>query len=140
LVESILLFFFQSLSEDELKQCDVLFSTVVHFKDPFNDVRGIAAVKRIFQHMFDLCEVSRFEVHDCCGHNGQGYIMWTFHYKVKGRGEQRTIKGMSHVTFNVEGEVTEHIDYWGSGKQIYEFMPMIGWLLRQVRELFLQTD
>ncbi|MES9866622.1 MAG: nuclear transport factor 2 family protein [Candidatus Thiodiazotropha sp. LLP2] len=131
--------FFQNIDKDELKRCDLFFSDQVRFKDPFNDVRGISAVKRILQHMFDVCESSHFEIHDCCGHGELGYITWTYHYIIKGKSLQRRIEGMSQVKFNWEGKVLEHIDYWDSGEYVYESLPVIGWVLEKIRKRYLQA-
>lgn len=131
--------FYQNLTRDELRHCDQLFSDQVRFKDPFNDVRGISAVKRVFQHMFELCDINRFVIHDSCGHDDTGYIAWTFHYRIKGKPLQRRIEGVSQVKFNIEGKVVEHIDYWDSAEYVYEGLPLIGWLLKKLRMHYLRA-
>ena len=40
---------------------------------------------------------------------------------------------MSEVIFNEQGMVIEHIDYWDSGEQFYEKIPIIGGLLRIIK-------
>ena len=131
--------FFATLTQQELDRCDQLFSQQVHFKDPFNDVTGIASVKQVFRHMFDTCETVRFEIHDCSGHGSVGYINWTFHFMIKRRWKQRKIQGVSRVAFNAKGEVVEHIDYWDAAENIYQSLPLIGWLLKQLRNRFLRA-
>ncbi|MES9940232.1 MAG: nuclear transport factor 2 family protein [Candidatus Thiodiazotropha sp. 6PLUC2] len=132
--------FFEHIDNDGLKDCDRLFSDQVRFKDPFNDVRGVAGVKRVFQHMFNVCETSRFEIHNYCGHGDVGYISWTFHYLVKGKLVQQRIEGLSEVKFNPKGEVIEHIDYWDSGEYVYENLPVIGWVLNKLRNRYLRAS
>ncbi|MEW8625135.1 MAG: nuclear transport factor 2 family protein [Candidatus Thiodiazotropha sp.] len=131
--------FFESLDTTKLEQCDQLFDQQIRFKDPFNNVKGIEAVKRVFSHMFHVCDYCQFEVTNSCGHEYLGYIHWKFHYTVKGSGKSRTIVGISQVKFNPQGEVTEHIDYWDSAEYIYEKLPLIGGLLIWIRKRYLQA-
>jgi ketosteroid isomerase-like protein len=44
---------FESLTRAELGRLDALYAADASFKDPFNDVRGVPAIRRIFEHMFD---------------------------------------------------------------------------------------
>lgn len=37
------------------------------------------------------------------------------------------------MLFDDSGKVIEHIDYWDAGGQVYERLPLLGSILRQVR-------
>ena len=54
--------FYETLAPDTLDQLSGLYAADARFKDPFNDVVGIAAITGIFQHMFTTVEAPRFEV------------------------------------------------------------------------------
>jgi hypothetical protein len=131
--------FFESLDKQKLENCELVFSQQIHFKDPFNDVTGIAAVKQVFAHMFNVCELCQFEVTDRCAGQSQGYLHWRFLYRMKGSSKEGTIVGVSRVKFNPLGEVTEHIDYWDSAEYVYENLPLIGGLLAWIRRRYLQA-
>jgi hypothetical protein len=131
--------FFESLDRQKLEQCDQLFNRQVHFKDPFNDVEGIKAVKQVFSHMFNVCEHCQFEVSDHCGSDLQGYLHWKFYYRMKGSSRDQSIIGVSLVKFNHLGEVIEHIDFWDSAETIYEKLPLIGGTLSWIRKRYLQA-
>jgi ketosteroid isomerase-like protein len=126
--------FFESLTPAQLQQFDVLFSGDARFKDPFNDVRGVDAIRRVFAHMFAQCERPRFEVLDYCGSGDRGYLEWTFHFRLKGGASEQQIHGLSQVTFARDGRISEHIDYWDPAEQIYARLPVLGWILGQVRK------
>ena len=54
--------FYETLAPDSLDQLAGLYAADARFKDPFNDVVGIAAITGIFRHMFATVEAPRFEV------------------------------------------------------------------------------
>ena len=43
------------------------------------------------------------------------------------------VSGMSELRLSDDGRVSLHIDHWDSGRQFFERLPLIGWLLRQIR-------
>ena len=44
--------YLENLSPGSLVELATSLTEDVHFKNPFNDVRGVAAMRRVFQHMF----------------------------------------------------------------------------------------
>ena len=125
--------FFEQLKPGDLPYFDRIFSANVHFKDPFNDVYGPAALKQIFTHMFERCEDPRFEVTDACQAEDRAYLRWDFHFNLRGRSEKYRLQGVSRVCFDANGRVYEHIDYWDPTEQIYGRLPVLRWVLAIVR-------
>jgi hypothetical protein len=41
--------------------------------------------------------------------------------------------GMSHIRFNSAGQVVLHQDYWDSGSNLFEHIPVVGWLIRRIK-------
>ena len=106
----------------------------MYFKDPFNEVRGLEQVERIFEHMFETLDTPKFKVIDYgFGQNGAGYIRWHFSYRMKGKSKQYGFDGMSEVLFNNDGKVTSHTDYWDSAEHVYESIPILGSVIRLVK-------
>ena len=52
------------------------------------------------------------------------------------KGRQLDITGASMVMFADDGRVMTHVDYWDAASQLYEKLPIIGWLLKKLRQLF----
>ncbi|MGI9316075.1 MAG: nuclear transport factor 2 family protein [bacterium] len=126
--------FFEQLNADNLSQFSTVMSEDVHFVDPFNDVHGLAAVDRIFRHMFDSLEEIKFTVSHAAvtvGPEPRGLIRWELSSQLNGK--PYDIVGMSEIGFADDGRVNLHIDYWDSGRQFYERLPVISWLLRTIR-------
>lgn len=123
--------FFSRLTPLRLAELDQLFAMDARFKDPFNDVRGIAAIRQVFEHMFATVDEPRFVVLDQACSERVGYLYWQFRFR---SGEQqRTITGTSRVSFDAQGLVVEHVDFWDPAEQFYESVPLLGGLMRWLR-------
>ncbi len=126
--------FFEGLSLESLSGLDTLCAQDVRFRDPFNDVRGVAAFRAVLAKMFEDVDEPRFEVTDRAVSGRTAYLRWTFAYRVSGsRQGARRIEGVSEVHLNADGKVTAHIDHWDAGAQIYEQVPVLGSLVRMVK-------
>jgi steroid delta-isomerase len=130
--------FFEDLREDRLDQLSDVMTDDVHFVDPFNDVIGLEKVRLIFKHMFRDLESPKFNVTHAAsvpGSGRAGLLRWELSAIPKrGRGrEPLRITGMSEVHLAADGRIHEHIDHWDAGRQFYERIPLLGWLLKRVR-------
>ncbi len=109
--------FFTELTAENLSQIDNIFATNAHFKDPFNDVYGIDAIKTVFIHMFATTERPKFKINHYAINQQTLFLQWQFSF-----GKNKTlwiIDGSSMVTFNNNDQVSEHMDYWDPAEQIY---------------------
>lgn len=123
---------FTSLQADSLGQLATVFAPNARFKDPFNDVRGLAAITRIFAHMFATTRDSRFVVLESAVQGETLFIRWDYHFRTL-KGEAWQIPGTSVVHFNAAGLALEHVDYWDPAEQVYSKLPVLGWLMRWLR-------
>ena len=117
--------FFQSFTPSDLERFAEYFTADARFKDPFNDVRGLAAIRAVFAHMYKPCPLARFTVHDVALEQDTAYLRWTFVCT-----DQLSIDGVSRVVFDHAGRVREHVDYWDAAEQVYAHLPLIGGLFR----------
>lgn len=123
--------FFENLSPERLDRLDDIFSGSARFKDPFNEVRGVEAIRRVFDDMYERCDEPRFRVNDVACDGDTCFLGWTFEFQRGGRGT--TITGVSRVRFDTAGLAVEHIDYWDPAGQLYEGIPLIGGILKALR-------
>ena len=130
--------FYETLTPAALDGLDQLYAPDARFKDPFNEVVGIAAIRRIFAHMFATTEAPRFEVTDCIEQGGQAMLGWAFHFALRGRA--LTVRGVTHLNFDADGRVTLHRDYWDAAEELYEKLPLLGGLMRAIRRRLRATD
>jgi ketosteroid isomerase-like protein len=57
-----LIAFYNAFSAESVSRFPEFYSSDAYFKDPFNEVRGVAAIQRIFTHMFEQVAEPRFVV------------------------------------------------------------------------------
>lgn len=103
----------------------------VHFRDPFNDVRGADAMARVFRDMFDQLGEVRFAVHDVATAGSLAVMVWRFESRLRGR--PWAFDGCSVIRFDDDGRVVSHVDHWDAAGAFYARLPVIGWLIRLVR-------
>jgi hypothetical protein len=123
--------FFDALSRERLAEIDTLFAPDARFCDPFNDVRGVAAVRRIFAHMYETIDRPRFGILHRALAGDVAYLKWRFTGAMGARAFD--FIGLSEVRFNPQGLVLEHLDYWDSGTLVYERVPVLGALVRVIK-------
>ena len=124
--------FYETLAPDTLDQLSGLYAADARFKDPFNDVVGIAAITGIFRHMFTTVEAPRFEVTTRLLTGREAMLGWDFHLRLRGR--PVVIRGVTHLSFDTDGLVCLHRDYWDAAEELYMTLPVIGWLMRRLRK------
>jgi hypothetical protein len=127
--------FFHGLSPQSVDRFPEFYSADAYFKDPFNEVRGVAAVQRIFTHMFRQVGEPRFVVTGRVVDEGGAVLIWEFYFRVRlwGKGEAQMMRGVSHLKFDADGKVNYHRDYWDTGEELYMKLPALGTLMRGLR-------
>ncbi len=123
--------FFTELTAENLLQINDVFAPNAHFKDPFNDVHGIDAIKTVFTHMFATTERPKFRINHFASNQQILFLQWQFTF-----GKNKTlwaIDGSSMVTFNNNDQVQEHIDYWDPAEQIYSKVGLLTPLMNFLR-------
>lgn len=118
---------FENLNPTEMRQAfSQTYDKNIYFKDPFNEVRGISDVTRIFTHMFKTLSDPSFRIHAMAGEDKTGFLEWRFYFKRKPNGSTIQINGMSKILINDQGKVIVHIDYWDAGEYVFRKVPIIG--------------
>jgi len=118
---------YETLTAANLDELATLYAEDCHFKDPFNDVRGRAVVRRVFAHMFETVQAPRFIVNEALVEGEQCFLAWDFH------AGDLVIRGASHLRFDAAGLVVSHRDYWDAAEELYEKLPVLGALMRLLK-------
>ena len=128
--------FFQRLSPASLDRLDALYAPEAYFKDPFNEVRGLPAIGQVFRHMYESLEQPRFVVTGCIVDGPECFLTWDFifHFKRFDTKALQTVRGGSHLKFNAAGLLEFHRDYWDAAEELYEKLPLVGRLMRWLKE------
>ncbi|KQV90385.1 isomerase [Massilia sp. Root351] len=125
--------FYETLEPGTLGQVRGVYAPDAFFKDPFNEVRGHAAIIGIFEHMFKRVEEPRFLVTQFMAQDGQGFLTWEFRFGMRGAAGRQTIRGATHLEFGADGRVSMHRDYWDAAEELYEKIPLLGGFMRLLK-------
>ncbi|MFM2065122.1 MAG: hypothetical protein RLZZ584_31 [Pseudomonadota bacterium] len=126
--------YFERLSPAALDELDHIYQRDALFKDPFNEVEGLDAIRRIYAHMFVALRAPRFVVTDIAVDGASCWLGWdfVFHSPRLGPGRQ-CIRGATLLHLGPDGRIARHRDYWDAAEELYEKLPLLGALLRWLR-------
>jgi ketosteroid isomerase-like protein len=122
---------FERLSRESVADAGRYYADDAYFKDPFNEVTGVAAIRRIFAHMFDQLEAPRFQVLERWQGAHGAMLTWTLEFRL--RGAPWTIRGATHLRFAADGRIGYHRDYWDAAEELYAKLPVIGAVMRALQ-------
>jgi ketosteroid isomerase-like protein len=131
--------FFEALGPADVARMQDFYAPQAYFKDPFNEVQGVAQIERIFRHMFEALDGPHFIVTGRVVQGDECFLVWDFRFRFKrfDRSAWQTVRGTSHLRFDASGRVAFHRDYWDVAEELYEKLPGVGavmrWLKRQAQ-------
>ena len=123
---------FEELSTDRLEDIKRFVSADIHFKDPFNDLAGIDAFRRLLVKTLNDVKDPKFQVTHRAWSDGSLFLRWSFEGEVKGLNHW-TVQGMSEICFDEDGLISQHVDHWDASEQFYAKLPIIGTIIRLIR-------
>ncbi len=126
-----LLDWYASLTPASVARVAEFYAPDAHFRDPFNDVRGVAAIEHIFRHMFAHTGRPHFVIGERIVQGDQAFVTWEFRFTL--RGQPYVVTGGSHLRWNADGLVTLHRDYWDAAEELLQKLPVIGAPIRWLR-------
>lgn len=135
--------FMTTLAPAAIAASDAVVTDDIHFRDPFNDVRGRAPFVRCLEDMLEKLDDLRIDVTHVAALTARQAVAdeparfalyWHFsgHLTQLG-GRHWAVTGVAIVTLAADGRVAEHLDYWDAAGGLYEQLPLIGGLMRWLR-------
>ena len=127
--------YFETLTPHSVVELATYYDPQARFKDPFNQVQGVAAIRHIFEHMFVALDAPRFIITGQVAQGRQCFMTWEFRFRFKRflPDTEQTILGTSHLVFSEQGLITLHRDYWDAAEELYEKLPVVGSLMRWLK-------
>lgn len=128
--------FFEALTPHSVDRFGEFYTEDAYFKDPFNEVRGIAAISRIFGHMYENLHEPRFVITSRVVGGEQCFLTWDFHFRFRkfSPDVRQTIRGTTHLKLAPDGRICFHRDYWDAAEELYEKLPLVGGLMRWLKQ------
>lgn len=127
--------FFEQISPEDVARIGEIYAADAYFRDPFNEVRGAAAITRVYAQMFELLEDCRFVIVETVVEDNSAVLVWDFAFRIRRwrPRELQSIHGASHLKFTADGKIGYHRDYWDAAEELYAKLPLIGPVLRVLR-------
>ena len=124
--------YWETLTREQVVAVGAVYADDAYFRDPFNEVRGVEAIARIFDHMYESLDDPRFRITETILEGDAAVLIWDFEFRVKKWKPDVTqvIHGLSHVRFGPDGRVSYHRDYWDAAGELYAKLPVVGPLMR----------
>jgi limonene-1,2-epoxide hydrolase len=127
--------FYERLAPPDLDRLPEIYAPHAYFRDPFNEVRGLPEIRRIFAQMFEHLDDCRFAFLDEVVDEGGALLTWDMTFRIRRLkpAEVRTIHGATHLKFDAAGRIAYHRDYWDAADELYAKLPVIGPVMRWLK-------
>jgi ketosteroid isomerase-like protein len=126
--------FFASMRRESLDELEMLTAPLVRFRDPFHDVIGRPAMRRIFEKMFDEMVHPRFHILHHASDGDTWFALWQFKGHCHRQATPLVVEGTTVFQLDSAGLVCDHTDYWDAGSQLYERIPLLAPIIRFARK------
>jgi ketosteroid isomerase-like protein len=128
--------YFETLTPDSVSTLKDYYSETARFKDPFNEVVGVPAIQKIFEHMFVSLEKPHFVITGQVIEGDQAFLTWEFRFRFKRFDTQtdQVVLGTSHLVLDAQQRICMHRDYWDVAEELYEKLPWVGALMRWLKK------
>ena len=129
--------YFETLTPDAVRHLPEYYAADAYFKDPFNEVRRVEEIQAIFARMYEQVHEPRFKVLQTVCEQDDAFLVWDMEFRFSAKSKVEVVRGVSHIRLDASGKVTWHRDYWDTGEELYQKIPVLGaffrWLRRRAR-------
>jgi len=128
--------FFETLTPHSAARLGEIYRDEAYFKNPFHEVRGVPAIRRIFHRMHLTLHDPHFVVTGCVADGAQVFLTWDFRFRFRKYSPEmeQIIRGASQLLLAPDGRIRAHRDYWDAAEELYEKLPTVGALMRWLRK------
>lgn len=128
--------FFGDLNAERVKSgIRSVYAPDVWFNDTLKSLRGVDAVEAYLVDTSRNVESCKVDIDEVVPSPSGVYVRWRMHIRFKKfrRGETQSSIGVTLLRFDKEGRVAYHQDYWDSGANLFEKVPVLGAGIRAVK-------
>jgi limonene-1,2-epoxide hydrolase len=111
-----------------------VYAPDVLFVDPFHRIEGREALCTYLHNLYQGVNSCRFDFKEQWVREGSAVLTWTMflsHPKLRS-GKMIQVEGASVIEFNER--ISQHRDYFDAGQMLYENIPLLGKLVRIIKE------
>lgn len=128
--------FFGDLREDLIKaNIRSVYAPDVRFNDTLKSIKGVDELEAYLVATARNVESCKVEIDEVLTSPNGVFIRWRMGIRFKKfhKGETQWSIGMTHLRFDKEGRAAYHQDYWDSGANLFEKVPVLGAGIRAVK-------
>lgn len=126
---------YQQLNKSNLHLLNDVYHQNVVFEDAAHRLQGWEELQRYFEALYHNVQRCQFDIQDIQQQGSAGFITWVMaleHPKLQ-RGSTIYVNGVSHLKFS-DGKVIYHRDYFDLGEMLYENLPLLGSVIRTIKQ------
>ncbi len=128
--------FFETLTDETVEDLRILATPHFRYRDPTMDSQGIEAVTASMHKWFRDLEGIKFVK---TGHAVNGlvlYSQWIMTFRIRKLPKRLwELEGLSKITFDENGKVSDQIDYWDTSPML-ESVPVLGKIVTLLKKFF----
>lgn len=127
--------FFNKLDNTCTEKLYEVYTDNIMFSDPLHSIEGREALEAYFANMYANVSECRFQYHHRQRQGETAFVTWTMHFAHPrlAAGKVISVDGCSYLTFEDDGRVSRHRDYFDAGAMLYENVPVLGGLIRLLK-------
>lgn len=112
-----------------------VYAPSIHFNDTLKDIHGLDELVPYLVESAGHCEACRVELLDVARSGDDYYVRWEMmiRFKKLAKGQDTVSRGVSHLRFDEDNRMTYHQDYWDSAGGFFEYVPVLGWMIRKIK-------
>lgn len=124
---------YQGLDKNNLSQLGLVYSDDINFIDALHNLKGLDQLTEYFSHLYGHLLYCNFNIEEVIQEEGKASIVWTMEYahpKIN-KGKTISVNGCSQLKFNEK--IYYHRDFLDMGQMLYEHLPLLGGVIRMVK-------
>lgn len=128
---------FEKLSKDSMHLIPEFYAEDVEFVDPVGKIKGSKNITKYYENMYKNVKSIKFEFSNFVESGDMVVGVWKMTLvtdKLNG-GEPIAVDGNSVIKFK-DGKAIYHRDYFDMGAFVYENVPVLGFVVKKIKDRF----
>jgi hypothetical protein len=130
--------FFGDMRADRIREeVSATYAPEAYLNDNIAVVEGAPAIGAYFAHTLSRVRSLNVQFLDVSHDGIDCFVRWRMTFVGDGMngGDPVVSYGMTHFRFDTSGRILLHRDFWDAATGLYEYLPVLGPVLRRVRAL-----
>jgi hypothetical protein len=127
---------FSNLTEQSVgEKIAGVYSQDAYLNDTLKEHTGLTAIRDYLIQTARAVKLCRVKIVDAAVSGEDIYIRWTMDVQFNNlnRGKLSRSSGMSHLRLDSDGLIKFHQDYWDSTSGFFQYVPIVGTLIRWIK-------